>query len=188
MTVHWTERSTDDYVFAIGQSFIDQLEDKMEDEGISQNTLAEELGVTKGRVSQVLNHPGNLTLGNVVRYSRALGMKASIIAYEDNDPENKRGPVNSRVFTTCWEKCGKPHDSWDLERVHGSSFAGVYGVQVLWQALGTVFLYMHSATQKINYSPEHISSLAEIMKYDISQNIPLPILPSSSNKATGGLL
>jgi transcriptional regulator with XRE-family HTH domain len=116
MITHWTERSARDYIFAIGADFVSQLEDKMEDEGISQNALSERLGITKGRVSQVFNRPGNITLGNIVKYARALGIKASIVAYDDGDIENKKGPINSKVFQACWEQCRKPHDFWDLEQ------------------------------------------------------------------------
>ena len=51
----------------------------------------------------------------------ALGMKASIVAYEDGDPENKRGPINSTVFQICWERCGKPRDLWDLQHMHAGA-------------------------------------------------------------------
>lgn len=123
MSTHWTERSAEDFVFRIGADFIVQLEEKMEAEEISQNDLAQKIGKTGGRVSQVFNHPGNITLGNIVRYARALGMKASVMAYEDGDPENKKGPINAGIFRTCWEKCGKPRDFWDMEHVtSGATF------------------------------------------------------------------
>ncbi|MCX5807164.1 MAG: XRE family transcriptional regulator [Proteobacteria bacterium] len=116
MKTHWTERSIEDYVFRIGADLIAQLEEKMEVLKISQNELAERLNITKGRVSQVFNHPGNITLGNIIRYTRSLGMKASIVAYEDGDPENKKGPINSDIFRICWEKYGKPRDFWAIQQ------------------------------------------------------------------------
>lgn len=118
---HWTERSTKDYLFRIVSDFIAQLEDKMGD--MYQNQLAAKLGVTSGRVSQILNHPGNLTLSKVVEYSRALNMKVSIVAYDDGDPENKRGPINSDVFRICWEKIGKPLDFWAFEDINTTTKA-----------------------------------------------------------------
>ncbi|MGA3086865.1 MAG: helix-turn-helix domain-containing protein [Thermodesulfobacteriota bacterium] len=117
MNKHWTERSIKDYLFRIASDFLTQLEKKMEASGTSQDELAEELGLTKGRVSQVLNHPGNITLSNVIKYTRALGMKVSIVAYEDNDPENIKGPINSEVFKICWEKLGKPPDFWAFNEI-----------------------------------------------------------------------
>ena len=126
MTTHWTERSIEDYIFSIGADFIGQLEDKMEAEGLSQNDLALRLGKTKGRVSQVFNRPGNLTLGNIVKYSRALSIKASIVAYQDDDPKNKKGPINSEVFRASWEKCGKPRDLWDIQHMVSNSVTVVY--------------------------------------------------------------
>jgi transcriptional regulator with XRE-family HTH domain len=120
MKAHWTQRTIRDYLFRIAADFIAQLEKKMEAENMSQDELAKKLKITKGRVSQVLNHPGNISLAIVAKYARALGMKMSIIAYEDGDPENIRGPINSEIFKICWEACGKPHDFWELQETEES--------------------------------------------------------------------
>jgi len=114
MTTHWTNRSLEDYVFAIASDFIVQLENKMEDTGVSQDELAKHLGRSKGRISQMFNDPKNPTLGKIVEYSKALGMKVAIVAYEDNDPE--KGLINSEIFKICWEKAGKPRDFWAFEQ------------------------------------------------------------------------
>lgn len=128
MKPHWTERSNKDFLFRIAADFITQLEDKMESIPISQDEFAKRLDITKGRVSQVLNNPGNITLGKIIEYSRALGLKVSIVAYEDNDPNNEKGPINSEVFNICWEKSGKPRDFWAFqEKV--SSISSVVNVQ-----------------------------------------------------------
>ena len=107
---HWTSRSTKDFVYRISSDFAFQIEHKMNEEPISQSELAKRIGVSDGRVSQVLRNPGNLTLKNMVEYARALGMKVAIVAYDDDDPTNKNGPINSRIFTACWKKVGKPND------------------------------------------------------------------------------
>jgi predicted XRE-type DNA-binding protein len=114
MSTHWTDRSTKDFVYRISSDFILQIEKKMEEERINQANLAETLGVTDGRVSQVLRNPGNLTLRKMVEYARSLGMKISVVAYEDNDPQNDNGPINSEIFNACWEKAGKPTDFFVL--------------------------------------------------------------------------
>ena len=115
MKEHWTQRSIKDYIFKIGADFIAQLEEKMELEGISQDLLANALKVSKSRVSQVLNKPGNITLQNVIQYAGAVGMKVSIVAYDDDDPKNAKGPINSEIFKICWEKFGKPSDFWAFQ-------------------------------------------------------------------------
>jgi len=115
MRSHWTERSNKDFLFRIAADFITQLEDKMESLPMSQDELAQRLNVTKGRVSQILNNPGNITLGKIIEYARTLGMKVSIVGYEDNDPNNEKGPINSAVFSICWEKYGKPRDFWAFQ-------------------------------------------------------------------------
>jgi len=117
MKKHWTARSNRDFLFRIVADFIVRVEKKMEQDNISQGMLAKKLGVSKGRISQVLNDPGNVSLLTVVKFARALGMKVSVVAYEDSDPKNIQGPVISEIFETCWEKCKKPHDFWALESV-----------------------------------------------------------------------
>jgi predicted transcriptional regulator len=126
MKTHWTERSIEDYLFSIGADFIAQLEEKMETEGISQDKLAGLLGVSKGRVSQLLNSPGNITLKNIVKFTRTLSMKVAVVAYDDNDPENKNGPVNSEMFKICWENSGKPRDFWAFENSSRATAATIY--------------------------------------------------------------
>jgi len=126
MKAHWTARSFKDYLFRVKADFLSQLEKKMESSNTSQGKLAKRLGKTKGRVSQVLNDPGNITLSTMIEYARKLGMKVSIIAYEDDDPENKRGPINSEVFRICWEKSGKPRDFWALQEVDISQKAATF--------------------------------------------------------------
>jgi len=121
MRMHWTERSIKDYLFRIIADFIAQLENKMEAENISQDELAKRLKITKGRVSQVLNHPRNISTFIFAKYARVLGMKMSIIAYEDSDPENKKGPINSEIFKICWEKCRKPRDFWAFQEIKESN-------------------------------------------------------------------
>ena len=87
MENHWTERSIKDYLARISADFISQLEDKLEAEKMSQDDFANKLNVSKGYVSQVLNHPGNITLGKIIQLARVLGMKVSLVAYEDDDPK-----------------------------------------------------------------------------------------------------
>ena len=111
---HWTERSTEDFLYKIGWDFIAQIEKLIDSGGTTQDALAKKLGVSKGRVSQVLRNPGNVTLKNIVRYARALGRKVSIIAYDDGDPDNHNGPVNAEIFLSCWEAAGKPADFFSL--------------------------------------------------------------------------
>jgi len=117
MKTHWTARSIKDYLFRIAADFIAQLENKMDSLPISQDELARRLGVTKGRVSQLINHPGNISLATMIEYAKALGMKVSVVAYEDNDPKNTKGPIDSEIFRICWEQLGKPRDFWDTQEI-----------------------------------------------------------------------
>jgi len=117
MTTHWTTASVDDFVHRLSFDFITQLAKRLESSPINRTEFAEKLGVSKGRVSQILNNPSNLTLNRAVKYARALGLKASVIAYDDDDPGNKNGPVNSEIFTICWDKAGRPTDFKRAENI-----------------------------------------------------------------------
>jgi len=57
----------------------------LEASGISQSELADELGVTQGRVSQVLCGDGNLRLSTVARYLRAMGYIPKLDAQPESD-------------------------------------------------------------------------------------------------------
>lgn len=114
---HWTQRSTADFVYSISSSFVAQLETRMEDMPMNKTELAERLGKTNGRVSQVFNDPGNLSLRIIVEYARALGMKVGIVAYDDSDPRNNNGPINPDVFVKSWEKVGRPNDLFEVAEV-----------------------------------------------------------------------
>ena len=121
MKTHWTARSVKDYLFRIVTDFAVQLGEKMKSLDISRDELAKKLGVTKGRISQLLNHPGNISIGKMIKYASALGMKVSIVAYEDDDPENKKGPIDSEIFRSCWEQLGKPRDFWAMQEIEATN-------------------------------------------------------------------
>jgi len=114
---HWTEQSLGDFAYWIGSDFTAQIETRLETEDIGKSEFAKLLNLSPSRVSQVLNDPGNLTLGNVVKYARALGMKVALVAYDDADPNNEKGPINAEVFTKCWERLGQPKDFSDLSDI-----------------------------------------------------------------------
>jgi transcriptional regulator with XRE-family HTH domain len=124
---HWTERSTADFLYQIGADFIRQIETVMEKEGVNQADLAKRLKVSEGRVSQVLNNPGNLTLKKIVEYVRALGRKVAIVEYNDDDPNNQHGPVSAEIFAKCWYRAGMPTDFFALE--NGATNVGLYRVE-----------------------------------------------------------
>lgn len=120
---HWTEQSYDDFRFNVAFNFVEQVLEAMKERGVSQKDLAEAAELSEGRVSQIINNPGNLTLRTIVKWSRALGHKVGVVLYDDGDAGNERGPIDSDVFRYCWEAAGRPVD-------HGELFpSGDYGFQ-----------------------------------------------------------
>lgn len=111
---HWTEQNYADFVYRISSDFMLQIASKLEKEGIKYSEFAAKWGVSPARVSQIINDPGNLELTTTVQCARALGMKVALVAYEDGDTENESGPVNSEIFSACWQKAGAPRDLFEL--------------------------------------------------------------------------
>ena len=112
---HWTTANDSAFINRIMFDFIAQLQTRLETSGKTQSQLAKEMEVTEGEVSQVLNlNRMNLNLKTMVKYVRALGMKMAIVAYDDGDPNNERGPVGSEIFSIAWDKVGKPRDLWSV--------------------------------------------------------------------------
>jgi len=120
--LHWTEHSLDDFAHRISFDFVTQIDNELEKSKSSQAELAKHLGVTKGRVSQVLNNPSTISLRNAVRYARAINRKVALVLYDDFDPLNENGPVNSEIFSQCWEMAGRPVDFFQLSDSTAMSF------------------------------------------------------------------
>jgi transcriptional regulator with XRE-family HTH domain len=112
---HWTQQSIGSFVYSISASFTAQLERRMQKKEVSRTSLAARLNKTTGRVSQVLNDPGNLSLRLIVEYARSLGLKVSLVAYDDDDPDNTKGPINPEVFVKSWEKLNRPVDLFEVD-------------------------------------------------------------------------
>src|SRR5260221_10820375 len=128
MNQHWTETKIENFRYRITSDFLDQLIKKMKSESISQAQLAKKLNLSPGRVSQILNgEMNNFSLESIISYARALEMKVSLVAYEDDDPNNERGPIDAEIFATCWERQGKPIDFFELEeKANPSAFVPVF--------------------------------------------------------------
>ena len=110
---HWTERSVADFLYKIATDFVQQIEKHISASGENRKQFADKLGRSPGRVSQVLNSPGNLK--KIIEYARAAGKKVAIVAYDDDDPDNTNGLVNSQVFEQCWIRAGRPTDFFALD-------------------------------------------------------------------------
>lgn len=116
MPTHWTNSTFADFAYRIASDFTSQIELKLDALGLERKEYARIVGVQPSRVSQFLNDPGNLGLESMVRYARALGMKVAVVAYEDGDPRNNNGPINSRLFYESWRRVGMPRDFFDLRQ------------------------------------------------------------------------
>jgi predicted XRE-type DNA-binding protein len=146
---HWTERSTAAFIHRISFDFVTQLMKRMDQVPINQTELAKRLHVTRSAVSQFLNKPGNLQLVNAVEYAKGLGLKVALVAYDDGDPRNLRGPISSEIFEQCWKLQGAPVDYFEL----GSALLPTCRMS-LW--------YDTAVTTNEPYTPLHIDAQLEL--------------------------
>jgi len=106
---HYTSQNMDFFVERITSDFIGQIAQRLESSGMTQSELAQKLDVSESEVSQVMNlNRVNFTLKKMARLAQALGMKVALVAYDDRDPGNERGPVGSEIFSQSWESLGRP--------------------------------------------------------------------------------
>lgn len=108
---HWTQANTADFAYSVSLDFFTQLEDRIDELGITRKELADKLGVTPSAVSQTLNDPpANPHVETLVQYVRPLGLKVALVTYEDNDPDNDKGPIYAGIFEKAWRSLGCPRD------------------------------------------------------------------------------
>lgn len=137
MMNHWTQENAKDFAYHLSLDFFTQLEDRFEQSELLRKEFAEKLRLSRGRISQIFNSPPeNPKVDSLVRYALALGLKVSIVAYDDNDPTNDKGPVFSGVIAKCWEQMGRPHDLSAFAPSAISDFQAVSGLESEWSADG----------------------------------------------------
>ncbi len=103
--------------YQITFDFVTSLSHRMKLKNITQKKLAQKLGVTEGRISQVINNPGNFTLQSMVEWAHAVEMKPSVILYDDKDPNYQKPPVYADAFVQLWDIHGKPHNFGDIQAI-----------------------------------------------------------------------
>ena len=134
---HYTSESYEAFTERITLEFIGQIAQRLERCKMPQAELAKKLNVSESEVSQVLNlNRTNLTLKTMVRYAAAVGMKPTVVAYDDDDPQNENGPVGSQVFRLAWEAVGKPRNlqsvSENIQNTVRTSAMTAFAMGVAW--------------------------------------------------------
>lgn len=105
---NWTESDLGNFRYFVGADFVEQLQASFGSLGLNQRAFAKKVKVSEGRISQVFNDPGNLTLDTMISWGRAAGLKTGVVLYNDGDAKNKRGPLSGGIFVDCWKKLGAP--------------------------------------------------------------------------------
>lgn len=106
----------EDFHFQVALGFIDQCERRMTQKRMSRKELAENLGVSESYISRIFKNPALLTFKMISRIARNFGEKASVVLYDDNDPNNEKGALNPMVFVECWNVVGKPENLWETKK------------------------------------------------------------------------
>jgi hypothetical protein len=147
---HWTQENTKDFAYHLSLDFFTQLQHRFEQSELLRKEFAEKVDRSAGRISQIFNSPPeNPKADTFVLYALALGQKVSIVAYDDGDPTNDKGPVFSGVFAKCWEAMGKPRDLSSLLPAADSDIQSVNGSKSDWSpnAFGTDKASRYSGTR-----------------------------------------
>lgn len=135
---HWTGGDPLRLVRSISSDFMAQIETRMENiDGFTQSDLAKRLHVSLGRVSQMMNSPGNFTLKNGVAYAGAVGMGMAVVTYPANSVSNG-APISGDVFRTCWEIAGCPTNMFEIQENtvgFATSTGGMACIGHAWQTL-----------------------------------------------------
>jgi transcriptional regulator with XRE-family HTH domain len=81
---------------------------------LDQKALAAKLGVSEGRISQVVNGDGNLRIAAVARYLRALGYTTSISAQpaESGRPQLESTPGRAHYPVGTWMRLSAAHATY----------------------------------------------------------------------------
>lgn len=109
---HWTAGKQVRLVLWIASDFIAQLETQIEQmPGFTHGDLAKRLNVSLGRVSQMMNSPGNFTLKNGCSYAGAVGLNVAMVTYP---ADCRNAPISGDVFRACWEVAGRPTNMFDV--------------------------------------------------------------------------
>ena len=108
-----------EFFLQVSVDYLSQLEEVIEAKKIARSAYAKILGVSRGRVSQILNRPSNLKLEKIVEYARRLSRKVAIVLYDDGDGRNKMGPILPQIFEECWKRQGRPRNFFDLNKPAG---------------------------------------------------------------------
>jgi transcriptional regulator with XRE-family HTH domain len=73
----------------VADSFLAQIEQRMQEQGVSRTDLAIRTGVSKGRISQIFGTPSNLTIKTMIVLAGALDMELSIITQPSENGKSK---------------------------------------------------------------------------------------------------
>jgi hypothetical protein len=105
---HWTAKSISSYIFAVTSNFVITLENQLTRQKKKYKDLAKALNIPMAEVMYKIDNPQFLSLVECLKWARAAGMKFILVAYDDEDTDNERGPVNCELVRLAWELLGRP--------------------------------------------------------------------------------
>lgn len=104
---------------------VDLLNDAVDESGMQKQQLADLLGVTPGRVSQVLHGDGNVSVAALAKFLTALGRTVEINTRPLTMTETQSPPARQEmVEETLIESIGAEMDRCDWRRVRSQAISG----------------------------------------------------------------
>lgn len=107
----YNKKNVADMKAAMLVDFADAIWLQLEKRGMKKEVLADILGINPEQVSRMLHNPLKLSVYNIAKLAVALGLKVTLLTYEDDDPDHLAGAIHPEVFRTSWEQAGKPRGS-----------------------------------------------------------------------------
>jgi len=111
---HWTIGSVEALSYCVLADFVAQIQEQLDQRGITLTRFADLVGVDQERLDQVFNRPGKLDLPDLLRMVTVLDLKVSFVLHA-HPKGAAAGPVNPGVFKACWKAKGEPCDFFALD-------------------------------------------------------------------------
>ena len=103
-----------DCLYKLSHQFTSQIKIAMDQGGLKYKDIAERMGLTPGRVSQIMHDPGNITLSTMIKLGNAVGLKTSVLLYDYNYDNLDDDHIIPSVFRACWRRLGSPKNMLDI--------------------------------------------------------------------------
>lgn len=116
-TYHWTQDNVKSYKTSFLFHFVTQVENKMEELNITNETLAEMIGISSKKLYKLLDNPIKIKMKMVFKITKALECHVGLVIYDKSHGIKKKhpGPIYPGLMEQSWMLCERPVDNFEME-------------------------------------------------------------------------